>query len=176
MSNKHTKVSIKYCTKCKWSNRAIWYVQELLQTFSSPIINEYSILPEFENAGIFEIYISQTSQSQSNESKEITRQVHTKLIYRRKMKKDPKLNKDVEDVTYDGFPDAKLLKNLVRQQLEKWDLQNNDNGVSSTNDLGEHLKRGDKGNLLNDGSEKIIDDDEETNNFQPGDCIECEKS
>ena len=33
--NKYPRIIIQYCHQCKWQNRAIWYLQEFLQTFAS---------------------------------------------------------------------------------------------------------------------------------------------
>ena len=30
--NKYPRIIIQYCHQCKWQNRAIWYLQEFLQT------------------------------------------------------------------------------------------------------------------------------------------------
>ncbi|KAI5954945.1 hypothetical protein KGF54_001506 [Candida jiufengensis] len=141
-----TKIKIKYCTKCKWTNRAIWYTQEILQTFSPPTISEVSLVPEIINPGTFEVYISRT---------------HEELLYRRKMKQDFGLSEKEKKVTYEGFPDAKLLKNLIKQKLEEWDS-------ISSDVVGEHLSRG-VGTLLNDGG---VDDDDYNDEK---DCIECKK-
>lgn len=99
------KVSIHYCARCKWQNRAVWYLQEILQTFSDPeknLVPEVSVCPSYDNPGLFEIRVTKEDQSE-------------KIIYKRKMKK---LDLDQSaEYYYDGFPDSKLLKVLLRDEL-----------------------------------------------------------
>ncbi|KAF3992174.1 hypothetical protein FT663_01309 [Candidozyma haemuli var. vulneris] len=98
------KVSISYCARCKWQNRAVWYLQEILQTFSDPeknLIPEVAVCPSYDNPGLFEISVTKDNQEQ--------------IVYKRKMKKS-----DVDqsaEYYYDGFPDSKLLKVLLRNAL-----------------------------------------------------------
>ena len=43
-SNKQTKVSIEYCTGCRWMLRAAWLAQELLTTFQDDL-HSVSLVP-----------------------------------------------------------------------------------------------------------------------------------
>lgn len=52
MSN---KVSIKYCSKCRWLLRSSWMAQELLSTFEEEI-DELSLLPN--TGGTFEVLVN----------------------------------------------------------------------------------------------------------------------
>ena len=47
------KVTIRYCTGCKWLLRAAWMAQELLSTFEQEI-DELTLKPD--NGGIFEVW------------------------------------------------------------------------------------------------------------------------
>ena len=47
------KVTIRYCTGCKWLLRAAWMAQELLATFEQEI-DELTLKPG--NGGIFEVW------------------------------------------------------------------------------------------------------------------------
>lgn len=97
-------VAIEFCAKCKWHNRAIWYTQEVLQTFSDPeknLVTEVNVRPRYDQPGLFQVLVS--------------RDGNEKVIYRRKMKKTEE--KQDEDFYYDGFPDSKLLKQLIRNEL-----------------------------------------------------------
>lgn len=99
------KVSIEFCAKCKWHNRAIWYTQEILQTFSDPDVNlvtEVSVKPVHDQPGLFQVVCYGDSGVE-------------KVIYRRKMKKAT--SPQSEEYYYDGFPDSKLLKQLIRNEL-----------------------------------------------------------
>lgn len=136
---KTPRLVIQYCTKCKWTNRAIWYTQEVLQTFTNPQdIAEISLQPEIEKPGTFAIYL------QVGE--------YVEVVYRRKFKKVENRGDNVEDPDeYDGFPDAKFLKSLIKEKLLKLKAKaENGEKVLSSVQLGDHLSSG-KGNLLNDG-------------------------
>lgn len=94
------KVSIEYCNKCKWQNRAVWYMQELLQTFDGKI-TEISLIPNNDTPGTFKVTLF-------NDNCE-------KILYKKRMKKST-LPQD-ELYIYDGFPDSKFLKVLVRNEI-----------------------------------------------------------
>jgi selenoprotein W-related protein len=47
------KVTIRYCTGCKWLLRAAWMAQELLSTFEQEL-DELTLQPG--NSGIFEVW------------------------------------------------------------------------------------------------------------------------
>ncbi|OLL23930.1 hypothetical protein NEOLI_003130 [Neolecta irregularis DAH-3] len=84
----YPKVSIQYCTQCKWMLRAAWIAQELLSTFSTSI-GEVSLVPS--KGGTFIVTLSTETQ------KEV-------ILWDRKKQ--------------DGFPEAKELKRRVRDILE----------------------------------------------------------
>lgn len=52
---KSPRVSIDYCTGCRWGLRAGWMAQELLQTFGNSL-GEVSIRPS-DNSGTFNVWI-----------------------------------------------------------------------------------------------------------------------
>ena len=54
MSN---KVTIRYCTQCRWLLRAAWMAQELLTTFDTEI-NELTLIPG--SGGVFEVIANNT--------------------------------------------------------------------------------------------------------------------
>lgn len=103
---KYPRVSIEFCAACKWHNRGVWYLQEIMQTFHDPeknFIPEIALHPVYNQPGLFQVVV--TSDANSAPS----------IIYKRKFK-----NKDVaqdEDYYFDGFPDSKLLKSLIRDKL-----------------------------------------------------------
>jgi selenoprotein W-related protein len=53
----NNKVSIVYCTQCRWLLRAGWMAQELLSTFDEEL-DELSLKPG--TGGIFEVYANDT--------------------------------------------------------------------------------------------------------------------
>jgi len=52
-----TKITIKYCPKCRWLLRSSWMAQELLTTFETEI-NELTLKPS--DVGVFKIYVDKT--------------------------------------------------------------------------------------------------------------------
>lgn len=90
-------VSIQYCVQCNWVLRASWYQQELLQTFTSKakipddaIIKSVVLSPSFVS-GTFKVSVKKSSS-------------------------DPWVQ--VWDrVENSGFPEAKILKQLIRNVL-----------------------------------------------------------
>ncbi len=54
MSPRSPRVSIAYCTQCRWLLRAAWMAQELLTTFETEL-GEVALQPG--QGGIFEVHI-----------------------------------------------------------------------------------------------------------------------
>lgn len=101
----YPKVTIEYCARCKWHNRAVWYLQEILQTFSDPeknLVAEVALRPSYDKPGIFIVEVA-------------TKEDDSRIIYCRRMKKSSL--PQTEPYHFDGFPDSKLLKNLLRNEL-----------------------------------------------------------
>jgi len=76
------KVTIIYCTQCRWLLRSSWIAQELLTTFQDEII---ALTLQPSTGGVFEIYVNEN------------------LLWSRREK--------------GGFPEIKLLKQLVRDHI-----------------------------------------------------------
>ncbi len=53
MSN--PKITITYCTRCRWMLRAAWMAQEILTTFDQEV-GEVSLKPD-HSGGVFEIHV-----------------------------------------------------------------------------------------------------------------------
>lgn len=49
-----SRVTIRYCTQCRWLLRAAWLAQELLSTFSDEL-GEVALLPG--SGGVFEVHV-----------------------------------------------------------------------------------------------------------------------
>jgi len=109
MTSVYPKIVIQYCSKCKWQNRAFWYLQEILQSFEEVIL-DVSLQPVFDKPGTFAIILYNNSSD-------------FKIIYKRKFKNPDLAVKFGEDQLqpyfYDGFPDAKFVKLLIKQNLDK---------------------------------------------------------
>ncbi|AET37759.1 SelT/SelW/SelH family protein Ecym_1539 [Eremothecium cymbalariae DBVPG len=88
----YPKVSIIFCTRCKWNLRSAWYLQELLQTFGDSL-GEVSLIPG--STGIFKVlgYLNQDQET-----------AETPIVIW-----DRKAN--------GGFPDSKFLKQKVKELL-----------------------------------------------------------
>lgn len=99
-------VTIEYCAKCKWQFRAVWYLQELLQTFDG-VIGAVTLQPVYDKPGVFAIYL--------------TTDAGTKPIYKRRYNKlelAEKYGENMEeDYWHPGFPDAKYLKQIIKDQI-----------------------------------------------------------
>lgn len=72
------RVSILYCTQCRWLLRAAWLAQELLTTFEEEL-GEVALRPGF--GGVFEIWVddeliwSRRQEGRFPEAKEIKQRV-----------------------------------------------------------------------------------------------------
>ena len=129
--NKYPRIIIQYCHQCKWQNRAIWYLQEFLQTFASSStleikIYDISIQPIFDFPGVFQIILQKESTNNKME---------TKIIYRRKFKNEEK------------YHDSKFLKKLIKMEL----------GPELS--IGNHLEKYSDDNKLYDGNNNDKNDD-----------------
>lgn len=49
------KITITYCTRCRWMLRATWMAQELLTTFDQEV-GEIALKPD-HSGGLFEIHV-----------------------------------------------------------------------------------------------------------------------
>lgn len=121
-SNSYPRVIIEYCAKCKWQNRAVWYLQELLQTFDGKLF-EISLKPVYDTPGIFKVVLEKSNSDGD-------------IIYQKKLKKTQEPQN--EGYYYDGFPDSKFLKVLLRNEL------------FPDENLG-HIDKYDSSNKLNEG-------------------------
>lgn len=87
------RVTIKFCTQCKWMLRAAYYAQELLSTFSTAL-GEVALQPS--TGGVFIVQI-QTTTAAANGGE-------THPLWDRKLD--------------GGFPETKELKRRVRDFVE----------------------------------------------------------
>ncbi|ETS85776.1 hypothetical protein PFICI_03801 [Pestalotiopsis fici W106-1] len=92
------RVTIRFCTQCKWMLRAAYFAQELLSTFSTSL-GEVALQPS--TGGTFVVTIQHNSPP-SSPSEASTLQTH--VLWDRK--------------TDGGFPETKELKRRVRDVIE----------------------------------------------------------
>ncbi|KAL6859574.1 Rdx family domain-containing protein [Trichoderma novae-zelandiae] len=110
------RITIQFCTQCKWMLRAAYYAQELLSTFSLSI-GEVALQPSTGGTFIVTIHSTPTSDNPSPSSSAATPspdaaaaasssqlQVQSTILWDRK--------------TDGGFPETKDLKRRVRDVIE----------------------------------------------------------
>jgi selT/selW/selH-like putative selenoprotein len=92
------RVAITYCTQCKWLLRAAWMQQEVLSTFGTSI-GEIALIPA--TGGIFTVQLSYLVPPAQDQIGTALSEV---LIWDRKRD--------------GGFPEAKILKQLIRNHID----------------------------------------------------------
>ncbi|RLV90282.1 hypothetical protein JA1_004670 [Spathaspora sp. JA1] len=104
---RYPRIIIQYCNKCKWQNRAVWYMQEILQTFPEEI-QDISLQPILDHPGIFQIILVES-------------ETKSEILYKRKFKSQELIDKYAEigeeKYTFEGFPDSKFVKILIKDKL-----------------------------------------------------------
>ncbi|KAI2469231.1 Rdx family-domain-containing protein [Annulohypoxylon bovei var. microspora] len=94
------RVTIRFCTQCKWMLRAAYFAQELLSTFSTSL-GEVALQPSTGGTFVVEIVFAQPSPASSPSSPPAIQQ---RVLWDRK--------------TDGGFPETKELKRRVRDAIE----------------------------------------------------------
>lgn len=90
------QVTIEYCPGCRWNLRAFWMAQELLWTFAdAPALEAVSVIPCRDEAGRFRVHCFDSSDVDTPISK---------VLWDR--------------VEQSGFPDIKVLKQLIRDEID----------------------------------------------------------
>ncbi|KAI1268480.1 Rdx family-domain-containing protein [Xylariaceae sp. FL1019] len=92
------RITIRFCTQCKWMLRAAYFAQELLSTFSTSL-GEVALQPATGGVFIVEIFYSPIP---SSDQTPITPQ--SRVLWDRKID--------------GGFPETKELKRRVRDVIE----------------------------------------------------------
>lgn len=105
------RITIAFCTQCRWMLRAAYFAQELLSTFGTSI-GEVALQPT--TGGLFQVHITYKPQSPQNrsedggnenaEASESKVETQTVLLWDRKAEC--------------GFPETKVLKQKVRDCIE----------------------------------------------------------
>ncbi|RYP90426.1 hypothetical protein DL770_003458 [Monosporascus sp. CRB-9-2] len=98
------RVTIRFCTQCKWMLRAAYFAQELLSTFSTSL-GEVALQPSTGGTFVVELFFQEPSSSPSTtpEPAAPVRPQH-RVIWDRKVD--------------GGFPETKELKRRVRDAIE----------------------------------------------------------
>lgn len=92
------RVTIKYCTQCRWMLRAAYFAQELLSTFSTQI-GEVALMPA--TGGIFTVTVIHPDGEVVDGVSQRTKET---VLWDRK--------------TEGGFPETKQLKSLLRNIID----------------------------------------------------------
>ncbi|KAE8352064.1 Rdx family-domain-containing protein [Aspergillus coremiiformis] len=103
----HPRITIKYCTQCKWLLRAAYFAQELLSTFGTDL-GEVALLPA--TGGVFTVTMFVGSEGGVREV----------VLWDRRLR--------------GGFPEVKVLKSLVRNVIDpSRDLGHTDRALRAAN-------------------------------------------
>ncbi|KAF2738365.1 hypothetical protein EJ04DRAFT_50958 [Polyplosphaeria fusca] len=93
------RVAITYCTQCRWMLRAAYFGQELLSTFGTQI-GEIALIPA--TGGLFTVDLTYAVPATPQDSEKVD--MEKVLLWDRK--------------TQGGFPETKVLKQLVRDCID----------------------------------------------------------
>lgn len=107
------RVTIKFCTQCKWMLRAAYYAQELLSTFSTSL-GEVALQPSTGGTFVVEIFHSPSSSSSPSQ----TPQVGSSGAGGGDGGVSPARTVLWDRKTDGGFPETKELKRRVRDVIE----------------------------------------------------------
>lgn len=94
------RVTIRFCTQCKWMLRAAYFAQELLSTFSTSL-GEVALQPSTGGTFVVEIFFQDPSTASSNSPSPA---IQNRVLWDRKVD--------------GGFPETKELKRRVRDTIE----------------------------------------------------------
>ncbi|KPI35607.1 uncharacterized protein AB675_4776 [Cyphellophora attinorum] len=100
------RITIQFCTQCKWDLRATYYAGELVRTFSTSI-GEVALLPSTSGTFVIKLYHQASNDNSSHDTtngNEAEVKVQETTIWDRKVD--------------GGFPETKELKNRVRNVVE----------------------------------------------------------
>ncbi|KAI1752939.1 Rdx family-domain-containing protein [Xylaria castorea] len=101
------RVTIRFCTQCKWMLRAAYFAQELLSTFSTSL-GEVALQPA--TGGIFVVEIHYADPTSTAITSAATTQTDPNPTIQRRVLWDRKVD--------GGFPETKELKRRVRDVIE----------------------------------------------------------
>jgi len=134
------RVAITYCTQCKWSLRANYFSQELQSTFGTSL-GEVAVIPA--TGGLFTVHLTYRPKLESGEE---GGEVKGILLWDRKAE--------------GGFPETKVLKQLVR------------NCIEPGKELGHSDKPSSKGRVA-EGGEKVGSEEQGSEQERKEGCGDC---
>ncbi|KAJ5636796.1 uncharacterized protein N7484_010109 [Penicillium longicatenatum] len=133
------RISIKFCTQCRWMLRAAYFAQELLSTFGTDL-GEVALVPM--TGGVFTVTIWHADKEAVVDGGE----VKTQEIILWDRKRDG------------GFPEVKALKSLVRNVIApERDLGHTDRALKQQAEKKEAKEEGKKEEQAEEKKEKCED-------------------
>ena len=138
------RITIEFCTQCKWNLRAAYYAQELLQTFGTSL-GEVALVPSTGGRFVVSLFTDgSNSSSPPDEGERVV--VKQTTIWDRKAD--------------GGFPETKELKGRVRDAVEPGrGLGHTDRALKKAKGEGsEKLEAGEKESDGAEGKEHFADD------------------
>ncbi|GLB03749.1 hypothetical protein AtubIFM57258_008993 [Aspergillus tubingensis] len=138
MHNHLPRITIKYCTQCKWLLRAAYFAQELLSTFSTQL-GEVALVPA--TGGVFTVtmYHSSSSSTTSTSSTSAGTAQGEEIPVTGTGNGNEEEEGITEIILWDrktngGFPEVKVLKSLVRNVVDpSRDLGHTDRALRAAN-------------------------------------------
>ncbi|GAQ33612.1 hypothetical protein AtubIFM55763_008011 [Aspergillus tubingensis] len=136
MHNHLPRITIKYCTQCKWLLRAAYFAQELLSTFSTQL-GEVALVPA--TGGVFTVTMYHSSSSTSSSTSAGTAQGEEVPVAVAGTGNGNEEEDITEIILWDrktngGFPEVKVLKSLVRNVVDpSRDLGHTDRALRAAN-------------------------------------------
>ncbi|OJI87021.1 hypothetical protein ASPTUDRAFT_188356 [Aspergillus tubingensis CBS 134.48] len=137
MHNHLPRITIKYCTQCKWLLRAAYFAQELLSTFSTQL-GEVALVPA--TGGVFTVTMYHSSSSTSSSTSTGTAQGEEVPVAVAGTGDEDEEDDDITEIilwdrkTNGGFPEVKVLKSLVRNVVDpSRDLGHTDRALRAAN-------------------------------------------
>ncbi|KAI0202731.1 Rdx family-domain-containing protein [Astrocystis sublimbata] len=97
------RVTIRFCTQCKWMLRAAYFAQELLSTFSTSL-GEVALQPATGGVFVVKIYHAGLTSTATSTDDPPAPAVQHRILWDRKVD--------------GGFPETKELKRRVRDVIE----------------------------------------------------------
>lgn len=109
------KLTITYCTQCRWLLRAAYYAQELLTTFPAPALREVALRPA--TGGVFRVHLTLETTLEPPDKAAASMQAAMTGEMVAGEKKEEMETREVllwDRKSEGGFPETKVLKQRVR--------------------------------------------------------------
>ncbi|OAA48292.1 selenoprotein domain protein [Beauveria brongniartii RCEF 3172] len=150
------RVTIEFCTQCKWLLRAAYYAQELLSTFSTSL-GEVALQPS--TGGTFIVTIHHASEETTSLSGGGGEGASRRVLWDRKVD--------------GGFPETKELKRRVRDVMEPGrDLGHVDRDYARPAPVAEKIKV-EEVNKTENGGQNVTGKQDNGQNASSKECEDC---